>query len=136
MIRSFTLWLALALAALGLVHASFAGVAEDDDLDGIFNWYDNCRVVSNTPQCDTDLDGYGNACDGDFDNNKSTSAIDFGIFVPDFKKGVDAGKADGTDMECNGVVNALDFGKFVPNFKAGKPGPSGLFCAGTVPCDL
>jgi hypothetical protein len=77
---------------------------------------------------------YGNRCDGDFDNNKATSAVDFGLFVPDFKKGADSGK--GTDMDCNGVVNALDFGLFVPNFKAGKPGPSGLHCAGTVPCDL
>ena len=54
--------------------------------------------------------------------------------MPDFKKGVDLPPVDGTDMDCNGSVNAVDFGLFVPQFKAGKAGPSGLDCAGTIPC--
>ena len=49
--------------------------------------------------------------------------------------GVDSGI--GTDMDCNGVVDDADFDAyFVPNFMpVGKPGPSGLACAGTVPCN-
>jgi hypothetical protein len=40
-------------------------------------------------------------------------------------------------MNCNGTVTSADFGNgFLPSFKAGKPGPSGLSCAGRVPCDL
>jgi hypothetical protein len=40
-------------------------------------------------------------------------------------------------MDCNGLVSAADFGgSFLPQFKAGKPGPSSLACAGTIPCDL
>jgi hypothetical protein len=124
------------LLALAVLSPSFAGPSVDTDGDTVFDVLDNCRLLANKAplDCDTDDDGYGNRCDGDFDNNNSTSAIDFGIFVPSFKSGVPTAK--GTDMDCSGVVNANDFGLFVPNFKAGKPGPSGLHCAGTVPCDL
>jgi hypothetical protein len=125
------------LFALVLATAMFAGPATDTDGDGVFDVVDSCRTRPNAApiDCDTDQDGYGNICDGDFDNNLAISAIDYATkFVPSFKTGVDPGI--GTDMDCNGVVNALDFGRFVPVFKTGKPGPSGLFCAGTVPCDL
>jgi hypothetical protein len=133
--RSLAALAALSLLALLPASASLAGPVEPgDDDDGIFDVLDNCRTVSNESQCDTDFDGYGNACDGDFDQNFATNAVDFSTkFVPGFKaaaKGI-------TDMDCNGTTNALDFStKFVPNFKQGKPGKSGLFCAGTVPCDL
>jgi hypothetical protein len=124
------------LCAMGLAFASFAGPSVDTDGDTVFDVLDNCRLQANKApgDCDQDNDGYGNLCDGDYDNNKVTNATDFGKFVPDFKKGLDSGI--GTDMDCNGVVNATDFGKFVTQFKAGKPGPSGLYCAGTIPCDL
>jgi hypothetical protein len=126
------------LIAVGMSVASIAGPAVDSDGDGVFNVLDNCVSLANKApaDCDTDNDGYGNRCDGDFDNNKLVTATDFGVsFLPDFKKGKDSGK--GTDMDCNGLVTAADFGgSFLPQFKAGKPGPSGLFCAGTIPCDL
>jgi hypothetical protein len=127
------------LFAIVTATAIFAGPATDTDGDGVFDVLDNCRALANkAPQnCDTDDDGYGNMCDGDFDQNNVVNAIDFALrFVPDFKKGTDAPPVDGTDMDCNGVTAAVDYAKFVPQFKAGKPGPSGLFCAGTVPCDL
>lgn len=126
------------LIAVGLSVASVAGPAVDTDGDGIFNVLDNCSSLANkAPQdCDTDNDGYGNRCDGDYNNDKVVTAADFGtFFLPDFKKGKDSGK--GTDSNCDNVVTAADFGGgFLPQFKAGKPGPSGLFCAGTIPCDL
>lgn len=128
------------LCAMGLAFASFAGPSTDTDGDGVFNVLDNCVSIPNAApgDCDTDNDGYGNMCDGDFDQNLSVVATDFNArFVPDFKAGVDKAPLDGTDMDCNGAVVATDFNaKFVPQFKAGKPGPSGLFCAGTIPCDL
>ena len=110
----------------------------DDDADGYVVSQDNCSLIANSSQCDTDIDGYGNHCDGDFDNNGAVGAVDFNTrFVPDFKNGADLPPLDGTDMDCNSQVNAVDFNtRFVPQFKAGKPGPSGLSCAGTVPCDL
>jgi hypothetical protein len=128
------------LATLGLSLAASAGPAQDNDGDGVFNVLDNCSDVPNGPpsDCDTDDDGYGNLCDGDFDNDQNTLANDFtDIWTPDFTiAGLDGGT--GTDMDCDGYVLSNDFTDFwSPQFSFfGIPGPSGLNCAGTVPCDL
>jgi hypothetical protein len=119
---------------------AFAGPAEDHDSDGMFDVLDNCSAVANGPpiDCDTDNDGYGNICDGDFDNDVSTLPNDFtDIWTPDFTLvGLDGGT--GTDMDCDGYVLSNDFTDYwSPQFSNfGIPGPSGLNCAGTVPCDL
>ena len=41
----------------------------DDDLDGLYNWQDNCSNITNTDQTDTDSDGVGDACDDDIDGD-------------------------------------------------------------------
>jgi hypothetical protein len=125
-----------AAVTLALALSSVAGPSVDSDGDTVFDVLDNCRLLANKAplDCDRDDDGYGNRCDGDFDQNLAVNALDFGKYIPDFKKGIDSGI--GSDMDCNGVNAAIDFGLFVPQFKQGKPGPSGLHCAGTVPCDL
>jgi len=125
------------LSITGLAFASFAGPSADFDSDGVYNVLDNCSTLANGGAlgCDTDDDGYGNRCDGDFDQSSGLiNSADFNKFLPDFKKGVDSGI--GSDMDCSGGVNSADFNLFLPTFKAGKAGPSGLHCAGTVPCDL
>jgi hypothetical protein len=139
--RSGTLAIAIiALWAGGLSLAAMAGPSADTDGDGVFNVLDNCSLRANPPpnDCDTDDDGYGNYCDADFNQNNAVSATDFVTrFLPDFKAGQDKAPLDGTDMNCNGTVTATDFTQyFLPHFKSGKSGPSGLHCAGTVPCDL
>jgi hypothetical protein len=119
--------------------ASFAGLAPDADNDGIPDVLDKCTLDSRnvTASCDTDVDGYGNPCDADFDQNFAVVASDFtNFFVPAFKGG---SSARGQDMDCNGSVVASDFtGFFVPKFKGALggaiPGPSGLACAGTAGC--
>src|SRR5262245_59560146 len=132
--------LGLIIAIICVAFAASAGPAKDNDGDGVFDVVDNCSTLANAPpfDCDTDNDGYGNNCDGDFDQNFITSSNDFAKkWVPDFKKSFDSGT--GTDMDCNGVVGSNDFSKkWVPDFKAipNAPGPSGLYCAGTIPCDL
>ena len=92
----------------------------DEDGDGIADALDNCRAVSNPRQEDFDGDGYGNACDADFDNNGIVNALDLARFKAAF------GTADQRfDLDGNGFVNALDLAKFKALF--GKPpGPSGL----------
>ena len=57
--------------SIGYPIASFAGLAPDADGDGIPDVLDKCTLDSRNATapatCDTDVDGYGNTCDGDFD---------------------------------------------------------------------
>ena len=63
-------------------------------------------------------DGYGNHCDGDFDNNGSVGLSDFTDYmIPDAIEGEDSGV--GTDMNCDGTVDELDIDVyFMPLFEA------------------
>ena len=106
----------------------------DTDGDGVFDEDDNCIEVSqSTPNgwCDDDQDGYGNACDGDFDNNFTVGQLDFGVnFLLDFILGASSnveGNPQGTDMNCDGVVDGIDFSPpyFLSQYMIGTPGPSG-----------
>jgi hypothetical protein len=132
--------IALIAALMMLAVPAWAGPAdpcgshpEDMDSDGICDALDNCKLLA-VVTCDTDSDGYGNHCDGDFDQSGFVTAADFGgIWLVDFGIGLDQGT--GTDMDCSGFVTAGDFGSlWLPQFTLGTPGPSGLACAGTVPC--
>jgi hypothetical protein len=110
--------------------------------------------VYNPPplDCDTDYDGFGNLCDGDFNNDAYVDASDFVFFEHDFQPvsaggggGIDSGL--GTNMDCSRplelpgypasggpTLTAHDFILFMQGFATGLPGPSGLACAGHVPC--
>jgi len=48
----------------------------DQDQDGAADDADNCINVPNADQRDTDNDGFGNACDPDYDNNGAVGASD------------------------------------------------------------
>jgi hypothetical protein len=129
--------------SIGYPIASSAGLAPDFDNDGIPDVLDKCSIDSRNATapatCDTDTDGYGNVCDGDFDQNYSVIASDFSsYFVPAFKGFI--APTRGQDMDCGGgLPNANDFSmNFVPKFKGfiggTAVGPSGLSCAGTPGC--
>lgn len=157
---------------VGASQFVFAG-APDADNDGVPDVLDNCTLHPNAPpfDCDTDLDGYGNICDGDFNQDHAVSSIDYSkSFFPDYSgpslfppdpppppspcngfdctptpgPGVTNKAGDGTNMDCSedgptgdwedGSVNAADGALFVPQFNTGKPGPSGLACAGSSGC--
>jgi hypothetical protein len=128
---------------LCLASATHAGIAADTDGDGIPDVLDKCTLDSRNATapmtCDSDVDGYGNVCDADFDQSFGVNPIDFTMyFIPYFKTGVDTGSR-GTDMDCAGSVSPTDFSMyFVPKFKGmlggAIPGPSGLACAGQPGC--
>jgi len=50
-----------------------AEIAMDIDGDGQLDWRDNCRMIPNPRQRDTDDDGYGNICDPDVDGDGRTT---------------------------------------------------------------
>ena len=121
--------------SLGLAFSANAGNVTDGDSDLVPDAFDNCDALANGPaqasnQADADVDGYGTACDADYDNNNIVNALDFGPFLGAFA----AGTGPAQDHDGNGLVNALDFGGFLLGFGAGAPGSSGLACAGSAPC--
>ena len=151
-LHGFALFLLSACVVLFMAPAqavSAAGAPPDDlatdtDGDGVPDIVDNCLEVPNAgaASCDSDQDGYGNACDGDFNNDSASDGIDFtdSHFLTDFAAGLqsknEAGDPQGTDMNCDGTVDGADFSPpyFITQFSKGSPGTSGLACAGTVPC--
>lgn len=75
----------------------------DSDGDGIINAQDNCIYHANTSQLDSDFDGYGNQCDGDFNNDGWIDHAD-----EDFMR-TRLGSADiTTDLNLDGWVNFDD----------------------------
>jgi hypothetical protein len=113
---------------VGFPLAASAGPANDADSDGVSDLNDNCTNVANPTQCDQNSDGYGNACDGDYNEDGVVG------LVPDFQNFSTAfglGTGIEQDSNCDGVVGLVpDFQTFVSEFGKAAPGPSGLACAG------
>ena len=94
--------------------------APDSDSDGLIDSRDNCILVPNPAQRDTDTDGYGNYCDPDFDNNITVNAADLGYLKSQFFT------ADpDADLDGSGSVSAGDLA-ILKSFYFKSPGPSGL----------
>ncbi len=92
----------------------------DSDGDGVNDGVDNCTTVANASQFDGDEDGYGNACDADFNNDCAVNAQDLGAMRLAFFTS-DAV----TDLTEDGVVNVADLGALRLAFFS-VPGPSGV----------
>jgi hypothetical protein len=93
----------------------------DVDGDGLPDNEDNCTLVSNPGQLDSDADGIGNVCDGDFNQDCNTNFLDLAIMKSQFFSG---GLAE-TDLNGDGRTNFLDLGLFKSMYFQ-PPGPSGL----------
>lgn len=119
---------------IGFPIAASAGLAPDADGDGVPDVLDNCDLVQNAGvlDCDTDQDGFGNACDADYDANLAIDGQDFVIFRGDFTGAGDTG--EGTDHNCDGAVDGSDFVIFRDMFTGAASGTlsSGLACASAV----
>ncbi|MFK8015074.1 MAG: hypothetical protein AB8G17_06505 [Gammaproteobacteria bacterium] len=101
---------------------TFEGATVDTDSDGIIDAADNCTLVGNPSQLDSDGDGYGNACDGDFNNDCIVNIADLALLRQFFFTGNPI-----FDLNGDGVVNIADLGLFRPLF-FGPPGPGLGFC--------
>ncbi len=93
----------------------------DTDTDGVLDYKDNCTMVANAGQQDTDGDKYGNACDADFNNDGFVNSLDIGLFKSMF---MNTGDSE-ADINSDGIVNSLDLGLFKGMFFQ-VPGPSGV----------
>jgi hypothetical protein len=106
----------------------------DQDQDGVEDAADDCLVLANLEQLDSDADGYGNRCDGDFDGSGGVGIADYGALLVAFGSTPLASNWNpDADMTGNGGVGLDDYGLLLAGFGR-APGPSGLACAGTPPC--
>jgi hypothetical protein len=101
----------------------------DSDGDGIPDFRDNCSLVANPDQRDGDLDGWGQACDPDYNNDGVVGGPDFARLLEAF-----GSEDESVDLTGDGVVGGPDLGVFLSLFGQ-APGPSGLECAGWIPCE-
>jgi len=111
------------------------GIADTDtDADGVADCIDNCAAVANSDQRDTNVDGFGNLCDPDYNNDLVVGIPDFNILRSQFgKRDTDVDFDPDVDANGDGAIGIPDFNVLRAYF-GGPPGPSGLSCAGTVPC--
>ncbi len=102
----------------------------DTDADGVTDALDNCTLVPNGLndmatagpfQNDTDVDGYGNICDPDFNGNGIVDPVDFSLLKQQFGQ---TGFPD-QDLNGNGIVDPSDFSLLKTMFGQ-PPGPSGI----------
>jgi hypothetical protein len=116
-------------AEIGILNIRF--ISADTDGDGVSDGLDNCKNVANAGAlfCDTDQDGYGNACDADLNNDGVVDSTDLTLFGSLFTT---TGASD-ADLNCDLIAGGPDYATFGLSYLL-APGPSGLDCAGTVPC--
>ena len=139
------------MVALMLPFAAAAGPAPDNDNDGVANIIDGCQETFQTAgvdDCDSDIDGYGNMCDADMNDDGTIDfGADFGVFLGAFTNFSMGSPFDPqADMNCDGTVDfGADFGQFLQGFtefsagdfglnnpNAGEALNSGKSCAGMV----
>jgi hypothetical protein len=128
--------LAGALALALTLSVTSTAMAGDADGDGIADQADNCVDISNTSQRDDDLDGYGNPCDTDLDQDCVADDDDVALIGqawlvtgPDWTANpAGAGTVGAFDVNEDGVIGGADL-SFVKGNLNGPNGYSGLACA-------
>ena len=113
---------------------------EDSDGDGMADdwevWYfgrNNGQPNTGPAQNDADNDGYGNMCDADLNNSGTVTSADFAILRSVLSQSASSSPAAAADLNGSGTVTAADFAILRSRLNT-APGPSGLACAGTIPC--
>lgn len=106
----------LLLASVRIVQSE----TTDSDGDRIPDFCDNCTLVANPDQHDSNNDGYGNACDADLDNNGIVDRRDQKILSGQLGR-----MGDELDADFNGdrVVDKADL-RILKRNMGKPPGPS------------
>jgi len=98
----------------------------DTDNDGVFDGSDNCILIPNSNQIDSNGDGYGNRCDADLNGSGTVNVTDYSIFGSHFQTSLgDANYNPDADFDSNGVINVTDYSIFGSLYSK-PPGPSAL----------
>ncbi len=100
----------------------------DSDGDGIQDAADNCLLVANASQFDADNDGFGDRCDGDYNNDLVVNSVDRNMLLAAVQKGMVFGDTDyrsDFDFNYDGKVDSVDLQYFDTSLMGKAVGPSG-----------
>lgn len=106
------------IVVFGGLWPALVGAAFDQDRDLVPNVTDNCTLARNTLQVDADHDGYGNACDPDFNEDGVVNFADLAHMRSAFFTTDPV-----ADLNGDGVVNFADLA-IAKTFFFKKPGPA------------
>jgi len=105
-----------------------AVAGSDSDGDGIADGYDNCVLVPNPLQINTNApdDPFGNRCDPDVNNDNTVNFADYSALVQAFNSAPgDPNYDPDLDFNSNGAINFQDVALYRPYFLQ-QPGPAGM----------
>lgn len=135
MLLRTVLALVLSVVAVFLVATNLnAGVGHgcvDTDSDGwcedFYGGWDNCIGVYNPDNTDADMDGYGDACDFDTNNDCSISVADLTGIISNM--GQVEPPISPYDLNGDGVTTVADITLLIPKVGSSLPPGLGLRCA-------
>jgi hypothetical protein len=108
------------IASTEFAGAVAAPPAPDSDGDGVADNLDNCKLVANANQRNTDGDSFGNICDPDFNQNNVVDPAD----LSRLKSKLGTASAN-EDLNGNGVVDPADL-SLLKTYLGKAPGPTGI----------
>ena len=123
-------------AGIAIDLAPVAPTLQDPDGDAWGDHDDNCRCDANPDQLDTNLDGVGNLCDQDYDNNGLVEVSDQNLL--NGAPGSVIGEPEYfafLDANGDGVIGFLEARKMKLAL-GGPPGPSGVCTGSSVACPV
>lgn len=106
--------------SLLMCFSGSAIAAVDRDKDGVADLIDNCVGIHNPLQQDIDVDGFGNRCDADLNNDNITDEHDLELFFTAMEN-----RDLNADFNSDGVVNNVDLSILEQNLNK-SPGPSNI----------
>jgi hypothetical protein len=120
---------ASAEVTLSVVPVNLSEAQEDADEDGVADHIDNCLNLANPDQRDTDIDGFGNYCDCDLNQDEFCGGPDFSLFIGCYNAATNGDPTcEAADMNGDGFVGGPDFSLFISGYN-GPPGPSAIAAA-------
>ena len=97
----------------------------DSDGDGISDDMDNCTLVANPDQRDTNNDGFGNICDMDLNNDNVVDSMDQYLWSWAYVNSLSGNFNPDADFDGNGQIDTADI-VMTADYFGMPPGPSGI----------
>ncbi|MES9994418.1 MAG: RHS repeat-associated core domain-containing protein [Candidatus Thiodiazotropha sp.] len=128
-----TEYLYLERQPIAVTSGGFMASVGDRDNDGVADTEDNCSVLENPSQVDSDGDGYGNRCDTDLNNDGVVDNADLALYLQAHNTKLVGGWPNGRqydplmDFNDDQAVNGLDLWIFKTwYFSSEGAGPGAL----------